>query len=72
MRFSALFYRRWVRTQGSELGADFNPWTPAAHLAHVVLGPGMWRDEAGAEWVQMASGRWCLLTNQAVHWVEPG
>ena len=65
LRFSALFYRRWVRTQGSELGVDFNPWTPAAHLAHVVLGPGMWRDEAGAEWFQMASGRWYLLTNPA-------
>ena len=60
------------RTQGSELGADFTPRMPAANLVHVDLGLGMWRDEAGAVWVQMASGQWYLLDNPAVHWDEPG
>ena len=51
--------------QGSELRADFAPWTLAAHLAHVDLGPGMCRDEAGFVW-------WYRLDNPAVHWDEPG
>ena len=29
--------RGWVRTGGSELGADFTPWTPPAHLARHSL-----------------------------------
>ena len=29
--------RGWVRTRGSELGADSNPWTPAAHAGSMVL-----------------------------------
>ena len=41
---------------GSELSADFSSSTPASHLAHVYLGPLLWRDEAGFEWVQKASG----------------
>ena len=53
---------------GSELSADFTPFTPPACLADVVLGPGKWRDETGFEWVQMASGRWYRVDNSAVHW----
>ena len=29
--------RRWVRTRGSELGADNNPWTPAACADSMAL-----------------------------------
>ena len=46
--------------------------TEASHLAHVDLGPFLWRDEAGFEWVQMASGRWYRVDNPAVHWDAPG
>ena len=47
--------------QGSELGADFTPWTPAAHLAHVDLGQCMWRDEAGfVRWLLACGSGWTL------------
>ena len=55
--FYALFHKKKCpHTPGSELGAEFTPWTPA-HLA---------------QWVQMASGPWYLLDNPGVHWDEPG
>ena len=57
---------------GSELSADFSSSTPASHLAHVDLGPLLWRDEAGFEWVQKASGRWYSVDNPAVHFDAPG
>ena len=41
-------------------------------LAHVDLGPSLWRDEAVFEWVQMASGQWYRVDNPAVHWDGPG
>ena len=51
-----------------ELSADFRTSTSGS----CGPGPFLWRDEAGFQWVQMASGRWCRVDNPAVHWDAPG
>ena len=54
MGFFALFaggkkVRSWVRTRGSELGADFNPWTPAAYAEHMAGADDEFEAESEAE-----------------------
>ena len=70
---------------GSELGADFAPWTPAAYGAPMVAEPlivaeledlGTWVDEFGRWWSrsEVFPGRWVMhdTTGGPVWWDEPG
>ena len=70
---------------GSELGADFTPWTPAACDAPMVAESlsaeeledlGIWVDEFGSWWSRSGvfPGRWVMhdTTDGPVWWDEPG
>ena len=70
---------------GSELGADFTPWTPAAYVAPMAAGSlsaeeleelGIWVDEFGRWWSRsgVSPGRWLLhdTSHGPVWWDEPG
>ena len=70
---------------GSELGADFTPWTPAANDAPMAAGSwsaeeleglGIWVDEFGRWWSRsgVSPGRWLLhdTSHGPVWWDEPG
>ena len=57
--------RRWVRTRGSELGADIGSSTPAAQLE------GFFTDAAAGVWMQYPGGWWKLLGSDPEVW-RPG
>ena len=70
---------------GSELGADFTPWTPAAYDAPMVAQSwsveeleelGIWVDEFGRWWSRSGvfPGRWVMhdTSGGPVWWDEPG
>ena len=70
---------------GSELGADFTPWTPAAYGVPMAAEPltvaeledlGIWVDEFGRWWSrsEVFPGRWVMhdTTDGLVWWDELG